>query len=80
MHDPCACNPPLVWDEEEKAYYSFFLSYDGKTKRIIWMSKPIGTMTTINYRRGERKRKERMEKKKEEETCAENQQKVHVKG
>jgi hypothetical protein len=65
MHDPCACNPPLVWDEEEKAYYSFFLSYDGKTKRIIWMSKPIGTMTTINYRRGERKRKERMEKEKE---------------
>jgi hypothetical protein len=80
MHNPCACNPPLVWDEEEKAYYSFFLSCDGKTKRIIWMSKPIGTMTTINYRRGERKRKEIMDKEKEEETCAENQQKAHVKG
>jgi hypothetical protein len=44
------------------------------------MLKPIGTMTTINFRRGERKRKERMEKEKEEETCAKNQQKAHVKG
>jgi hypothetical protein len=85
MHDPCACNPPLVyplvWDEEEKAYYSFFLSCDGKTKRNIWMWKPIGTMSTLNYRRGERKRKkERMVKEKEEEICVENQQKVHMNG
>jgi hypothetical protein len=81
IHDPCACNPSLVWDEEEKAYYdSFFLSCDGKTKRNIWMSKPIGTMATMNYRRGKRKRKERMETEKEEETCAENQQKAHMNG
>ena len=24
VHDPCSCNAPLVWDEVEKAYYSFF--------------------------------------------------------
>jgi hypothetical protein len=30
-------------------------------------------MATISYRRGERKRKERMEKEKEEETCVKNQ-------
>jgi hypothetical protein len=44
------------------------------------MSKPNGTMATINYRRGERKRKERMEKEREEETCAKNQQKVQMNG
>jgi hypothetical protein len=21
MHDPCACNPPLVWDDQEQGYY-----------------------------------------------------------
>jgi hypothetical protein len=80
MHDPCACNPPLVWDEEEKAYYSFFLSCDGKTKRNLWMSKPKGTLATINYRRDERKRKDRMEKEREEEFCAENQEKAQMSG
>jgi hypothetical protein len=80
MHDPCACNPPLIWDLEEKAYCSFFLSCDGKAKRNIWMSKPNGTLAMINYRRGERKRKERMEKVREEKSCAENQEKAQMNG
>ena len=25
MHDPCACGAPLVWEEEEQAYFRFFL-------------------------------------------------------
>jgi hypothetical protein len=35
MYDPCAGNPLLISDLEEKAYYSFFLSCEGKTKRNI---------------------------------------------
>ncbi len=80
MHDPCACNPPLIWDLEEKAYYRFFLSCDGRTKRNIWMSKPNGTLAMIDYRRGERKRKERMENKREEESCTENQELAQMNG
>jgi hypothetical protein len=74
MHDPCACGAPLVWEEEEQAYFRFFLSCDGKTKRNIWMTKPMSDMATINYKRGEKKRKDRLEKEREEETCVENQQ------
>ena len=59
MHDPCACSTPLVWDATEKAYYRLFLSCDGKTKKHIWMTKPNGTLATINYKREEKKRKER---------------------
>jgi hypothetical protein len=55
---------PLVWDVTEQAYYRFFLSTEGKTKKKVWMSKPIGTMATINFNRDEKKRKERKEKKK----------------
>lgn len=73
MHDPCAWNPPLEWEEVEKAYYHFFLSCDGKTKNNIWMMKPIDTMATINFKQGEKKRKQRMEKDREEKTCAKNQ-------
>jgi hypothetical protein len=32
-HDPCTCSSLLVWDESEDAYYSFFLSCDGKTRK-----------------------------------------------
>ena len=39
MHDPCACTPPLLWDNSEKAYYRFCLSGDGKTKKK-WLSEP----------------------------------------
>jgi hypothetical protein len=37
------------------------------------MSKPIGSMATINYKQGEKKRKEREDKEREEENCADNQ-------
>ena len=70
MHDPCACILPLVWDISEQAYYRCFLSTDGKTKKKIWMSKPIGSMATINFNGGKKKRKERDEKEREEEDCA----------
>jgi hypothetical protein len=54
MHDPCACSPSLVWDDTEQAYYYFFLSCNGKTKKDIWLTKPIGNMATINCKkRGE---------------------------
>jgi hypothetical protein len=35
--------------------------------------KPIGSMATINYKQGEKKRKEREDKEREEENCADNQ-------
>jgi hypothetical protein len=70
MHDPCACILSLVWDVSEQAYYRCFLSTDGKTKKKIWMSKPIGSMATINFNGGKKKRKERDEKEREEEDCA----------
>ena len=76
MHDPCACSTPLVWDATEQAYSRFFLSCDGKTKKNVWMSKPIGSMATIKYKRGEKKRKERENKEKEEENCADNQKRA----
>jgi hypothetical protein len=49
------------------------------------MTKPIGNMETINYKwnkfqMGEKKRKERIEKEKEEENCAENQQSAQMYG
>jgi hypothetical protein len=58
-HDPCACSTPLNWDASEQAYYRFCFSCDGKTKKNVWMSKPNGSMATINYKQGEKKRKER---------------------
>jgi hypothetical protein len=63
----------LEWEEVEKAYYRFFLSCDGKTKNNFCMMKPIDTMATINFKQGEKKRKQRMEKDREEKTCAKNQ-------
>jgi hypothetical protein len=49
------------------------------------MTKPIGNMETMNYKwnklqMGEHKRKERIEKEKEEENCAENQQSAQMYG
>jgi hypothetical protein len=73
MNDPCACSPLLVWDEKEKASNCFFLSCNGKNEKI-WMTKPIVYIPTINYKREEKKRKERIEKEREEENCAKNQQ------
>jgi hypothetical protein len=73
MHDPCACNPPLVWDDEENGCYSFFLSCDGRTKRNTWMTQPTGAIATINYKRGEKRKKDMIEKEKEEYKCVENQ-------
>jgi hypothetical protein len=64
MHNPCACNGPLVWDEAEKAYYCLFLSCHGMTKKNTWLTKLLGAMAAINYNCGEKKRKDRMEKEK----------------
>jgi hypothetical protein len=73
MHDPCARSTPLVWDATKQAYHHFFWSCDGKMKKNISMLKPIGSMSTINYKRGEKKRKERENKERGEENCADNQ-------
>jgi hypothetical protein len=74
MQHPYACNPPLVWDHDEKAYFRFFLSYNSKAKTSRWMTQPCSKMATINYKPGEKKWKERQEKELEEENCAEDQQ------
>jgi hypothetical protein len=59
MHDPCACNTPLVWDEKESAYYSFFLSSDGKTQKNTWMVEPASGLLKIRFLGKTKKRKER---------------------
>ena len=74
VHDPCSCEAPLVWDDAEKAYYSFFLSCDGKTKKNIWMTEPDSDIEKVVYRQAEKKRKERIEKREDEENCQHNQQ------
>ena len=34
MHNPCACRLPLVWDDDELAYYRFFCLLTGKQRRM----------------------------------------------
>jgi hypothetical protein len=80
MHDPCACGAPLVWDEKENAYYYFFLSCDGLTKRNIWVSEPTSNIERMTFKIKEKKRKEREQKEREEENCAENQKNAHNQG
>jgi hypothetical protein len=63
---------PLVWDKAEQAYY-FFLSCDGKTKNNIWLSEPTSDLAKISYKRKEKKQRDNMKKRKEEEECADNQ-------
>lgn len=74
MHDPCACRLPLVWDDDETAYYRFFLSVDGKTKRNVWMTEPNSAIEMIHWKRKEKKQKERVDRETEEEECALKQQ------
>jgi hypothetical protein len=71
-HNPCACLIPLEWDEAEQAYYFFFLC-DGKTKNNIWLSEPASDLVKISYKRKEKKQRDNMRKRKEEEECANNQ-------
>jgi hypothetical protein len=77
MYDPCACHAPLVWYEEENAYYHFFLSCDGTTKMNIWMSEPTSDIVKIDFKCKEKKRREIDEKKERKrnvttiKTCAE---------
>jgi hypothetical protein len=80
MHDPCACRAPLEWDDDESAYFSFFLSCDGLTKRNIWMSEPSSAIEKMNFKRKEKKRKEKEKKVQEEEECHENQQNAQNQG
>jgi hypothetical protein len=61
-HDPCACSPPLVWDETEQAYCRFFLSCDGKTKNNIWLSEPTSDLAKISFKRREKKERDNKEK------------------
>jgi hypothetical protein len=70
----------LVWDEVEKAYYSFFLSCDGKRKKNIWMTEPESDLQKVIFKRAEKKRKERVEKQENEENCHDNQQKAKEEG
>jgi hypothetical protein len=73
-HDPCACSPPLVWDDAEYAWYRFFLSCDGKIKKNIWMSEPTSDLATISFKRKEKQTKDTIAAEREEEECADNQQ------
>ena len=80
MHDPCACKLPLVWDEDERAYYRFFLSVDGKTKRNVWMTEPTSDIQKIHWKRKEKKENDRIKKETEVEECAEKQEKAQNMG
>ena len=80
MHDPCACNPPLVWDAKESAYYRFFLLSDGLTKRNIWMSEPTSDLEVVSFRRKEKKRKDREQREKEEKQCHRDQKTAQKEG
>jgi hypothetical protein len=81
MHDPCACNTPLVWDNDESAYYVFsFSGGDGETHVKTWMSKPKSDFEKISYLRKKKKRKEREETEREEEECHEIQKEAHREG
>ncbi len=79
-HDPCACSVPLEWDEAEQAYYLFFLSCDGKTKKNFWLSQPKSERARIAFRRKEKNKKESMKRRKEEEDCADNQRTAQNEG
>jgi hypothetical protein len=50
----------------------FFLC-DGKTKNNIWLSEPASDLVKISYKRKEKKQRDNMRKRKEEEECANNQ-------
>jgi hypothetical protein len=73
MHDPCACNAPLIWDEEENAYYRVWESVNLEIQRILWMSPPASSTAMKKWRLEEKKRKEMLEVEKEERECYENQ-------
>jgi hypothetical protein len=77
-HDPCACNPPLVWDEEESAYYSFFLSSDGAVQTNTWMSEPKSDVQKMGYFRATRKRKAREEEDREIAVCGELHEQANI--
>jgi hypothetical protein len=78
-HDPCACLPPLVWDETEQAYYRFLKSCDGKTKNNIWLLEPTSDLARISFKRKEKKQRDNMKKRRKEE-CADNQQSAQDEG
>jgi hypothetical protein len=82
MHNPCACRGPLVWDEAKGAYFHFFLSCNGMTKKNIWMLEASLIIEKINFKRKEKKWKNALEKEREEEEeeCHENQQSAHNEG
>jgi hypothetical protein len=44
------------------------------------MTKSAGNMETINYKGGEKERKKRIEKERDEDNCAENQQSAQMYG
>jgi hypothetical protein len=44
MHDPCACQAPLIWDEGEKAYYRIWESVDASIQRKIWLMVPTSNL------------------------------------
>jgi hypothetical protein len=80
MHDPCACDGPLIWDEAENAYYRFFVSGDGMVKQIIWMTEPTSDKGRMLFKRKEKKRKDRLEKEQDLEECHEKQKQAHDQG
>ena len=76
----CMLAAPLVWDESEEAYYRFFLSCNGKTKENTWMSEPRSDLAKRSFNCKEKKRKDNLKSKREEEQCADNQQNAQNEG
>jgi hypothetical protein len=48
-------------------HITFVLSYDGKTKNNIWLSGPTSDLAKISYKRKEKKQRDDMKKRKEQE-------------
>jgi hypothetical protein len=51
----------------------FFFPAMVEQKKNTWMTQPTGDIATINYKRGEKRKKDMIEKEKEEDKCVENQ-------
>jgi hypothetical protein len=74
LHDPCACLPPLLWDEVEQAYYRIG---DDST---VWMSEPRTHSAKLEFQRREKKRKKNDERVREHDECAHKQEEAQKKG
>ena len=79
MHDPCACRPPLMWDDAEVAYYRIN-SRNRKTPQKIWMSIPNSTTQVKKWWRDKQKVTEYEDRMEEIRVCHEEQEEAQNKG